>query len=100
MNALAPINERQRQAACGRTLVVGLGRTGLSSARFLARRGVPLRVIDSRRRPPGLAALQEEFPALEIVCGEWEPALLDGCRRLLLSPGFPASDPFIALARE
>ena len=45
-----------------RTLVVGLGVTGLSCARFLARRGVEVAVTDSREQPPALAAMQRELP--------------------------------------
>ena len=37
-----------------RTLVVGLGETGLSVARFLSRQGVPVAIVDSREQPPGL----------------------------------------------
>ena len=37
-----------------RTLVVGLGKTGLSVARFLSQRGVPVAIVDSRETPPGL----------------------------------------------
>ena len=33
--------------AC-RTLVVGLGKTGLSVARYLSRQGVPVAIVDSR----------------------------------------------------
>ena len=46
-----------------RTLVVGLGVTGLSVARFLAARGNSIVVVDSRAEPPGLDELRrvEEF---------------------------------------
>ena len=38
-----------------RTLVVGLGATGLATARYLAALGNDVTVIDSRAAPPGLA---------------------------------------------
>ena len=41
-----------------RTLVVGLGMTGLSVARYLAREGVEVAIVDSRENPPGLERLR------------------------------------------
>src|SRR5690606_20207006 len=58
-----------RAGAARRTLVAGLGATGIAAANFLAARGVALRVIDSRERPPGLDALRKAQPALDIVTG-------------------------------
>ena len=53
-----------------RTLVVGLGVTGLSVARFLASRGDEALVIDSRARPPGLEALRQDQPQILLSrCG-------------------------------
>ena len=46
-----------------RTLVVGLGETGLSVARYLLRHGVTVAIVDSRENPPGLARLRNELPA-------------------------------------
>ncbi|HUX25090.1 MAG TPA: UDP-N-acetylmuramoyl-L-alanine--D-glutamate ligase, partial [Burkholderiales bacterium] len=43
-------------------LVLGLGETGLSMARFLDRHGARVRVADTRDDPPGLAALGEKVP--------------------------------------
>ena len=47
-----------RPAAVPETVVVGLGVTGLSVARYLHRQGEPFRVVDTRAHPPQLAALQ------------------------------------------
>ncbi len=43
-------------------VIVGLGRTGLSSARYLAARGIPFAVTDSRGDPPGRAELERDLP--------------------------------------
>ena len=45
-----------------RALVLGLGRTGLSCARYLRRKGLAVRVADTRAEPPGAAALREQVP--------------------------------------
>ena len=44
------------------TLVVGLGATGVATARYLAARGVDVTVIDSRPAPPGLDELRRLAP--------------------------------------
>ncbi len=77
------------------TLIVGLGRTGLACARHLARRGLPFRIVDSRSRPPGLAALEAELPGAECVCGPFDTRSLDGCGRLVLSPGVAIDEPLV-----
>ena len=45
-------------AAGTRALVLGLGRTGLSAARYLDRKRLTVRVADTRANPPGAAALR------------------------------------------
>ena len=42
-------------------IVVGLGKSGMSLVRFLARQGLPFAVADSRANPPELATLRAEF---------------------------------------
>jgi len=41
--------------AGSRALVLGLGRTGVSCARYLNRKGLAVRVADTRSEPPGAA---------------------------------------------
>ncbi|MES9862250.1 MAG: UDP-N-acetylmuramoyl-L-alanine--D-glutamate ligase, partial [Candidatus Thiodiazotropha sp. 4PDIVS1] len=50
----------------GKTLIVGLGKTGLSCARYLAAQGVSLAMTDSRESPPGLEALRQELPDMAL----------------------------------
>ena len=76
----------------GTTLVVGLGKSGLSAVRALAALGAAVAVTDSRRDPPGLAALRAEFPELPCHLGGFEPAVFaDAARppveRLLATEG-------------
>jgi len=68
-------------------LVLGLGSSGLAMSRWLARRGAAVRVADTRRDPPQLAALRLQCPAAEFCGGEFNGALLDGVEQLALSPG-------------
>jgi len=76
-----------------RALVLGLGRTGLSSARYLDRKGLEVRVADTRGAPPGLAALREQVPRADIRTGAFESSLLDGVAQVVISPGLSLREP-------
>jgi UDP-N-acetylmuramoylalanine--D-glutamate ligase len=83
----------------GLTLVVGLGKSGLSAVRTLVNLGVRVAVADSRAAPPGLAALRQEFPGLPCHLGEFAPAVFASATRLLVSPGVSVKTPVIAQAQ-
>ncbi|MCM2320525.1 MAG: UDP-N-acetylmuramoyl-L-alanine--D-glutamate ligase [Pseudomonas sp.] len=70
-------------------IVVGLGKSGLSLVRFLARQGVPFAVVDTRPSPPELATLQAEFPQVEVRCGALDVDFLCRTSELYVSPGLP-----------
>ncbi len=70
-------------------LVLGLGETGLSLARFLERRGARVRVADSRDDPPGLAALGKHVPQAELALGAYREASFAGVDLIAISPGVP-----------
>ncbi len=69
--------------------VVGLGDSGLSAARWLARRGVRLVVADSRATPPHQAELAGHAPEAELRCGPFHASSFAGCDLLVVSPGVP-----------
>ncbi|MDM7322099.1 MAG: UDP-N-acetylmuramoyl-L-alanine--D-glutamate ligase [Gammaproteobacteria bacterium] len=73
-------------------LIVGLGQTGLSVARFLARQGLPFAVADSRMEPPGLAELRAECPQAAVHLGPFEAELFVGFRTLVVSPGIAVAE--------
>ena len=79
-------------------LVLGLGETGLSMARYLARRGVRVRVADTREDPPGLAALGEKVPQAELVLGALSDASFVGVDFIAISPGVPLATPQVRAA--
>lgn len=91
------------QQAAGRqpgTLVVGLGKTGLSCVRYLVRHGVSVAVVDSRPEPPYLCALRDELPDVTVVTGGFDPALFTAAERLVVSPGVATADPRIRAAAD
>ena len=81
-------------------IIVGLGTTGLSCARYLHSLGETFEVVDSRLDPPGLAQLKAEFPALSLTLGEFSAAKLCEASELIVSPGISIKTPAIAAARE
>lgn len=83
-----------------KTLIVGLGKTGLSCVRHLSRQGVSLAVTDSRRQPPELATLQRCYPGLPLFLGGFQPEHLQGVARLVVSPGVSLGEPLIQAAKE
>ena len=81
-----------------RTVIVGLGRTGVSAARHLAARGHRLVVTDTRASPPGLAELRRLVPDAATALGGFDPAWLEGADQIVVSPGVPLADPFLQRA--
>ncbi len=82
----------------GRSIVVGLGRTGMSCARYLQSRGLSFAVTDSRAAPPEAAALKKLAPAAEVRFGGFDEALLDGASQIVASPGVSLKEPFLMSA--
>lgn len=85
-------------ASDNRKVVVGLGLTGVSCARYLTRKRQPFSVVDSRDQPPGLEAFKNEFPDVPLALGEIDDESLAGAAQLVVSPGVPLDEPAIARA--
>jgi len=81
-------------------LVLGLGDTGLSSVRWLARRGARVRAADTRAAPPALGALRAQFPAVPVELGAFRTALLEGVDAIVASPGVALREPVLRAALE
>ncbi|WP_296129825.1 UDP-N-acetylmuramoyl-L-alanine--D-glutamate ligase [Pseudomonas sp. Ga0074129] len=79
-------------------IVVGLGKSGMSLVRFLARQGLPFAVVDTRANPPELATLREQFPQVEVRCGELDVEYLCRASELLVSPGLAIATPALQAA--
>lgn len=82
-------------------LVIGLGETGLSLARWLVAQGAQVCVADSRAQPPGIDILYRELPQVEAHCGPFSDESLIGIDRIAISPGVPLAEPLVqrAIAR-
>jgi len=73
-----------------RVLVLGLGDTGLSVARWVEREGGQARVADTRLAPPR----RKDFQG-ELHTGPFTTALLDEVDLLCISPGLSLRDPLV-----
>ncbi len=82
-----------------RALVVGLARTGLETANFLARRGASVTVTD-RKEPPALAAaLARLDPRVRCELGGHRAESFQAQDLIVPSPGMAMDDPLLLAAR-
>ncbi len=84
------------QTPATKDMVVGLGATGLSIARYLARSDIRATYFDSRDEPPGIEELSEICPEAEVVLGG--ETLPKGIERIIASPGISDSHPLLEKA--
>ena len=80
-------------------VVLGMGPTGLSCARHLARSGWPVCAMDTRDSPPGIDAFARELPEVEIRTGGFDEARAAAAGVLAVSPGIAADAPTVERAR-
>jgi UDP-N-acetylmuramoylalanine--D-glutamate ligase len=81
-------------------VVVGLGKTGASCLKYLAKHGVPVSATDSRSAPPGLAEIGNLAKTLDLRLGGFDLSLLDGATQVVMSPGVSLDEPIARAARE
>jgi len=70
-------------------VIVGLGKTGYSCARYFRAKKLPFEVVDSSGKPPYLQKLREEMPDIKVSAGtawDLDPQLV---HELVVSPGVP-----------
>jgi len=84
----------------GVTLVLGMGGTGVSCARFLAARATRAIFADTRAVPPGMAAIRAAMPGAAILQGGPPATVPAGVNRILVSPGVDLRLPVLADARK
>ena len=100
MSAAAKKKTAARRKSKKKDVVFGLGTTGLSVARYLARNDIDAIYLDSRETPPGLDELAEICPDAEVICGGTSEKILKKASRIIASPGIADSEPLLAAARD
>ena len=79
-----------------KVLVLGLGDTGLSMARWLVRRGAEVHVADTRSHPPHAAVLARELPQVSLTRGGLRQRDLERADAIAISPGIDRREPTVA----
>lgn len=77
-------------------LVLGMGATGASAARYFAARGIAAWFADTRRDPPGLADIRRAMPAAAVMAGDIPATVPAGVAQLVVSPGVDLHLPVLA----
>lgn len=85
-------------AAQQKDLVLGLGATGLSIARYLRRGEGKAMFADTRDEPPGIDELKDVWPDADVVLGKTTLPRTIG--RVIVSPGIPDSNELLKKARK
>ncbi len=67
--------------------IIGTGVTGLSVARFLAKKGQAFVLMDTRENPPNLEKIKQDFPHVTLQTGSLDLPTLLACSEMILSPG-------------
>jgi UDP-N-acetylmuramoylalanine--D-glutamate ligase len=80
-------------------LILGMGLTGLSVARFFSSNNVDYRIADSRLSPPMQDICIKENLLSDCHLGEWKESLLDNITEIIISPGIAETESIVGWAR-
>lgn len=81
-------------------IIIGVGQTGLSVARYLRGRGLAFAACDTRESAAAIENFRTEFPDVELRTGELDGDWLARATELILSPGVAKQNPAIAFAQS
>lgn len=79
-------------------LVLGMGETGLSMAKWLSHMGAIVRAADSRAAPPSLATLKQMLPAIRTCTGAFAAEIFIGIDIIAISPGVSLAEQLVQRA--
>ena len=80
-------------------LILGMGLTGLSVARFFSSNNIDYRIADSRLSPPMLGKCKKENLLSDYHLGDWQESLLDSITEIIISPGIAETEAIVGWAR-
>ncbi len=100
--SMARHNDDTQQSAAGgdAVLVLGMGVTGASLARYFAAHGVSASFADTRSAPPAMAAIRTAMPQAGFYCGQVPLRVPAGVGRIVVSPGVDLDLPLLTEARS
>ncbi len=83
-----------------KSIIVGLGTTGLSVARYLAAKQQDFAVVDSREAPPNADDLKRDFADVACHFGGFKSDWLDHAGQLVVNPGIAVATPELQQAQQ
>ena len=83
-----------------KSIIIGLGKTGLSVAKYFSAKGLPFEFMDTRSSPPMIEEFKTHFPDIKIEVGKLKESSLLGAKELIISPGLSIKTPEIQRAKE
>ena len=90
MNKVAISESLDKQLSLNKNskvLIVGLGETGISVAKFFQQQSIECAITDSRDKPPFYDALCKEYPDIPLFLGGFVKVAVDVATHLVVSPG-------------
>ncbi|MDC1027220.1 UDP-N-acetylmuramoyl-L-alanine--D-glutamate ligase [Candidatus Thioglobus sp.] len=81
-------------------LILGLGITGLSVARFFFKNEISFRIADTRQKPPMLEVSKKEGLLNDAYFGDWNEHILTGISEVIISPGVAESEDIVIWMRK
>jgi len=81
-------------------LILGMGITGLSVARFFSNNNEIFRIADSRKEPSLLKTFQKENLLHDCYFGDWNKSILEDIDEVIISPGIAQSETVVQWIRE
>lgn len=81
-------------------VVIGLGKSGFAAVTFMASKGLPVCVMDTREAPPFAQHLTEQFPNVLCVLGKLDQHILNSAKQIIVSPGLSLNTPEIQTAQQ
>jgi len=82
------------------SVIVGLGKTGLSVARYLASQNKEFAVVDSRDNPPNADDLKNDYANVPYHFGDFNSAWFLSADQLVVNPGIAIATPEIQQAKQ
>lgn len=79
-------------------LVLGLGKTGFSIARYMMYLGNAFIAYDTRMNPPDLEKFQKEFPGIQVYCHDYPEDMMNSIEKIICSPGISPQEPILQQA--
>ena len=81
-------------------LIIGMGATGYSVAKFLNANDLPFLVCDTRKDERLGEKFRQDFPKIPLIFGDVKKEIIERAREVVVSPGISLRDPLVQCIKE